>query len=155
MERICPQFGRPGFDPWIGKIPWRRAWKPTPGLLPGKFHGQRCLVGYSPWGRKESKVTEGTKYTRPKRQACCALEEHMFHFKNMLNVSPLGTAIQNQESGWETSQSSALFSSPLPSPSAAAHPILKLIAAKQNSLRGDSIARSKAHSDQFESRGIF
>ena len=79
----------------------------------------------------------------------------MFHFKDMLNVSPLGTAIQNEESGWETSQSSALFSCPLPSLPAATHPILKVIAAKQNSLRGDSIATSKAHSDQFKSRGIF
>ena len=37
-----------GFDPWVGKIPWSRKWKPTPVFLPGKFHGQRSLVGYSP-----------------------------------------------------------------------------------------------------------
>ena len=35
---------RPGFDPWVGKIPWRRKWQPTPVLLPGKSHGQRRLV---------------------------------------------------------------------------------------------------------------
>ena len=40
------------------KIPWRRQWQPTPVLLPGKFHGWRSLVGYSPWGRKESDTTE-------------------------------------------------------------------------------------------------
>ena len=51
---VCLQCGRPGFDPWVGKIPWRRKWQSTPVLLPGKFHGQRSLVGYSPWGRKES-----------------------------------------------------------------------------------------------------
>ena len=45
------------FDPWVGKIPWRRKWQPTPVLLPGKSHGQRSLVGYSPWGRKESDMT--------------------------------------------------------------------------------------------------
>ena len=39
---------RCGFSPWVGKIPWRRAWQPTPVFLPGKSHGQRCLVGYSP-----------------------------------------------------------------------------------------------------------
>ena len=39
---------RPGFDPWDGKIPWRRAWQPTPVFLPGESHGQRSLVGYSP-----------------------------------------------------------------------------------------------------------
>ena len=41
-----------GFDPWVGKIAWRRAWQPTLVLLPGEFHGQRSLVGYSPWGGK-------------------------------------------------------------------------------------------------------
>ena len=49
---------RPGFDPWVGKIPWRRAWQPTPVFLPGESHGQRSLVGYSPWGHKESDTTE-------------------------------------------------------------------------------------------------
>ena len=39
-----------GFDPWIGKVPWRRKWQPTPVFLPGKSHGQRSLAGYSPWG---------------------------------------------------------------------------------------------------------
>ena len=48
----------PGFDPWVRKISWRRTWQPTPVLLPGKSHGQRSLVGYSPWGRKESDMTE-------------------------------------------------------------------------------------------------
>ena len=38
---------RLGFDPWLGKIPWRRAWQPTPVLLAGESHGQRSLVGYS------------------------------------------------------------------------------------------------------------
>ena len=45
-ESAC-QCRRPGFDPWVGKIPWRRKWKPTPVFLPGEFHGQRNLVGYS------------------------------------------------------------------------------------------------------------
>ena len=46
-----------GFDLWVRKIPWRRKWQPTPVLLPGKFHGQRSL-GYSPWGHKESDMTD-------------------------------------------------------------------------------------------------
>ena len=41
----------------VGKIPWRRKWKPTPGLLPGKFHGQRSGTSYSPWHHKESDTT--------------------------------------------------------------------------------------------------
>ena len=51
------------FDPWIGKIPWRRAQQPTPVFLPGESHGQRSLAGYSPWGHKESDMTEVTKHT--------------------------------------------------------------------------------------------
>ena len=48
------------FDPRVGKIPWRRAWQPTPVFLPGESHGQRSLVGYSPWGCKELDTTEVT-----------------------------------------------------------------------------------------------
>ena len=51
------------FDPWVRKISWRRAWQPTPVFLSGKSHGQRSLVGYSPWGHKESDMTEVTKHT--------------------------------------------------------------------------------------------
>ena len=42
-----------GFNSWVRKIPWRKKWQPTPVFLPGKSHGQRSLVGYSPWDRKE------------------------------------------------------------------------------------------------------
>ena len=49
---------RPRFDPWLGKIPWRRKWQPTPVLLPGKSHGRRSLVGYSSWSCKELDTTE-------------------------------------------------------------------------------------------------
>ena len=40
------------FDPWVGKIPWRRKWQPTPVFLPGESHGRRNLMGYSPWVAK-------------------------------------------------------------------------------------------------------
>ena len=52
------QCWRPGFNPWVGQIPWRRKWQLTPVLLPGKSHGQRSLVGYSPWDRKVLDTTE-------------------------------------------------------------------------------------------------
>ena len=58
VAQVVKQCGRPGFDSWVGKIPWRRKWQPTPVFLPGKFHGWRSLVGYSPWGRKELDTTE-------------------------------------------------------------------------------------------------
>ena len=57
MVKNLLQWGRPGFVPWVGKIPWRREWLPTPVLLPGEFQGQRSLAGYSPWDRKESDPT--------------------------------------------------------------------------------------------------
>ena len=41
---------RHGFNLWVRRILWRRAWKPTPVFLPGESHGQRSLVGYGPWG---------------------------------------------------------------------------------------------------------
>ena len=49
---------QPGFNPWVEKIPWRRECLPTPVFLPGESHGQRSLVGYSPWNLKESDTTE-------------------------------------------------------------------------------------------------
>ena len=58
MVKICLQCRRCRFDPWFGKIPWRRERLPTPVFLPGEFHGQRNLVSYSPWDRKELDMTE-------------------------------------------------------------------------------------------------
>ena len=55
-------YVRPRFDPWVGKIPWRRKWQPSPVFLPGKSHGQRSLVGYSPQGCKESDMTEAAEH---------------------------------------------------------------------------------------------
>ena len=54
------------FDPWVWKISWRRAWKPTPVFLPGESHGQRSLEGYSPWGHKEMDTAEATEHAEPK-----------------------------------------------------------------------------------------
>ena len=56
--KVSAAMRGPGFEPWVGKIPWRRKWKPTPVLLPGKSHGWRSLAGYRPWGCKESDTTE-------------------------------------------------------------------------------------------------
>ena len=55
---LCRRLKRHGFDSWVGKIPWSRKWQPTPVFLPGKSHGQRNPVGYSPWGCKELDMTE-------------------------------------------------------------------------------------------------
>ena len=59
-ELACQSRGRRRrkFDPWLWKIPWRRAWPPTPVFLPGESHGRRSLAGCSPQGHKESDKTE-------------------------------------------------------------------------------------------------
>ena len=62
-EPAC-QLRRCRFNPWVGKIPWRRKWQPTPVFLPGESHGQRSLVGYDPQGHKESGTTEVTQHTQ-------------------------------------------------------------------------------------------
>ena len=54
------QCRRLGFDHWVRKISWRRKWHPTPVFLRRESHGQRSLVGYDPWGRKESDMTKVT-----------------------------------------------------------------------------------------------
>ena len=56
----CRRHKRHGFNPWVRKIPWRRAWQPTPVFLPGESHGQRSLAGYSPWDCEETDMTEAT-----------------------------------------------------------------------------------------------
>ena len=56
-ESAC-QCRKGEFDPRVGKIPWRRKWQSTLGSLPGRSCGQRSLVGYCPWGRKELKMTD-------------------------------------------------------------------------------------------------
>ena len=56
----CRRYERRRFNPWVGKIPWRREWQPTPVFLPGESHRQRSLSSYSPWGPKELDRTEVT-----------------------------------------------------------------------------------------------
>ena len=63
VKNLPVQCRRPGFDPWVRKIPWRREQLPIPVFLPGEFHGQRSLAGYSPWGRKEADTTEWLAHT--------------------------------------------------------------------------------------------
>ena len=66
-ERICLQCRRSkryGFSPWVGNIPWSRAWQPTSVFLLGESQGPRSLAGYSPWGHKESDKPRVTEHAR-------------------------------------------------------------------------------------------
>ena len=60
----CRRPERHGFDPWVRKVSWRRAWQLTPVFLPEESHGQGSLADYSPWGCKESDTTEVTEHAR-------------------------------------------------------------------------------------------
>ena len=65
-----PTMRETGFDPWVGKIPWRRKWQPASVLLPGESHRRRSLVGYSSWGRKESVTAERLHFHFTLRTGC-------------------------------------------------------------------------------------
>ena len=64
VKNLPPNAGdtKDRFDPWIGKIPWRRKWKPAPVFLPGESHGHRSQEGCSPYGHTESDTTEASQY---------------------------------------------------------------------------------------------
>ena len=63
VKNLPANAGGMGSIPGLGRFPWRRKWQPTPVLLPAEFHAQRILVGYSPWGCKESDMTEPLTHT--------------------------------------------------------------------------------------------
>ena len=93
----CRRCKRQGLDPWVGKITWSRKWQPTPVVLPKKLHGQRSLVGYSPWDRKE----------------LCTTEHANTHVYKMLILMEAGEQEQNF-SIFATPQASPAFLAELP-----------------------------------------
>ena len=101
--RIHCQCKRFRISPWVGTIPWRRKWQPTPVFLPGKFHGQRSLVGYSKWGGRESYTTESVHFT--------SLQHPLyFSYKHstVLSMSFHGQSTMCQALGKEDGKSSLL-----------------------------------------------
>ena len=90
--RICLQCGRPGFYPWVGKIPWRRKWPPTPVFLPGECHGQRSLVGCSLGSQSKTRSEQPTLSLSPGGQRLVVgscLHPH-FAFAACANLSVKG-----------------------------------------------------------------
>ena len=85
---------RPGFDPWVRKIPWRRKWQPTPLFLPGESHGRWNLAGYSPWGRKELDTTERLHFTSLHFFTSSFVKKSGFLWgsKEMMNEKPIASA---------------------------------------------------------------
>ena len=83
----CRRCKRCSFNPWVGKMPWKRAWQPTPVFLPGGSHGQRNLAHYSPWGRKELDMTEATEQAHT--QCICVNPNIIIYPFPPPNISPL------------------------------------------------------------------
>ena len=86
----CRRCQRCGLDPWVRKIPWNRKWQPTPVILPGKFHGQRSLVGYCLWDGKESHTTKQLHFSRIRQlvTTCCKVIWQYFPSNHLTNLSP-------------------------------------------------------------------
>ena len=63
VKNLSANAADTSFNPWVGKIPWRRKWQPTPVFLPGKSHEQRSLADYNPWGCKRVRHSLVTKTT--------------------------------------------------------------------------------------------
>ena len=82
------------FDPWILKIPWRRAWQPTPVFLFGVSYRQRSLAGCSPWGHEESDMTEATEHAWACQLPGKTAEGHdtRHHFDKKSHQLGLGTS---------------------------------------------------------------
>ena len=84
VKNSPPISRRPGFDHWVGKIPWSRDWLPIPVFLPGEFHGQRSLAGCSRWGLKEYDITERLTHT----SHSWAESQHSFSFPDKELIGP-------------------------------------------------------------------
>ena len=93
-----------GFGPWVGKIPWSRKWQSTPVFLPGKSHGQRSLVGHSPWGRRELDTTE--HLSTHATSVLCVIHKSISKISRKLRHSPR-PRIQTQISNWLTNPSNS------------------------------------------------
>ena len=99
MQETTCQCWRPGFSLWVGKIPWRRKWQPTPVFLPGKSHGKRNLAGYSPWDCRVN-TTEWLTFslfqTAPQEPIALGLSQ--------ISSCSLSSSLFLPENGWELEQ---------------------------------------------------
>ena len=113
----CRSHRRCGFDRWVGKIPCRRKWQPTPVFLSGEFRGQRSLVNYSPWGLKELDTTEwltvsflSSKQYALSLAAClsstlfirCKIRESLWESDNLHKITHSRIILYSLLSSWST-----------------------------------------------------
>ena len=107
-ESTCNAEDLGSINPWSGRIPWRKAWQPTPVFLPGESHGQRSLAGCSPWGHKELDMTELLNTAQQlKTIQICSLRVYVSQGSRHRRVKPLHMFSQGCNQGI----SQAMFSS--------------------------------------------
>ena len=102
---IC-QCRRHQFKPWVGKIPWRKKWQPSPVFLPGKSHGQRSLVGYGPWSQRVGHdwatslhYIIGTAHSEESRGLCFSLDpaNTTGNYRRSINPSNCQISLSSKE----------------------------------------------------------
>ena len=91
----CRRRKRCRFDPWVGKIPWKRAWQPTPVFLPGKSHGQRSLAGYCPYCHKGLDMSEATECTHTHTHMHTCTEGLRCRFQGLMQMAHSTVCEQN------------------------------------------------------------
>ena len=88
-----------GCDPWVRKSPGRRAWQPTPVLLPGESHAQRSFTGYSWWGSKEPDTTKATEHAHMLTYTCVCI----YISKNLGCHISTSVTVEDTDSGhWQS-----------------------------------------------------
>ena len=100
------EMWRHEFNPWVGKIPWRRKWQPSPVFLHGKPHGQRSLVGYSPWGSQRVGHNQMSKQQEDSNPLCSK------GLQGDLKVTGGQGQFWTQHGAWKSAISWALLSRP-------------------------------------------
>ena len=104
-KRVCLQCQRPGFNAWVGKIPWRRKWQPILVFLPGKSHGQRRPAGYGAWHpRVRDDLATEQQESKGSRPGGDGDEKHLV-LREPHAQRPRAIACPAQQGGWRSWQS--------------------------------------------------
>ena len=105
----CRRLKRRRFNPWVGKVPWRRAWQFTPVFLPGESHGQRSLVDHSPYRHQESDTTKATEHAVCNNFTCTVVFAESPWNIPLYKDTPLNNQLEQVTSTYTTKWSRKYF----------------------------------------------
>ena len=111
VKNLPVNAGGYGFDLWVGKIPWRRKWQPTPVFLPGESHGQKSLLGYSSPGCQESDTIQWLTHSPYKVSLLVCLVRCILKFLKECSIqtTPWQTFVKPQTESFSVIQPSCFF----------------------------------------------